>query len=219
MFGCNNFCSYCIVPYTRGREQSRSETEILREIGNLELKKYDYLCLLGQNVNSYQGEKGDFSNLLTEILNNYPDLRKIGFLTSHPKDISDKLIELIAREKRIDRELHFPIQHTNNRILQLMNRGYTYERYLALVEKIRAAAPNVKISTDLIVGFPSESEQEFQELLADVKKIGFYRVNTAAYSVRSGTKAADLPDIIDEKTKQRRLNELNKIIKDCVDNL
>ncbi len=213
MFGCNNFCSYCIVPYTRGRERSRSEEEIISEIGQLDLKKYDYLCLLGQNVNSYRGQMGDFPALLALIIKEFPALQKVGFLTSHPKDMSEELIKLIAQEKKIDREIHFPIQHMNNRILQLMNRGYTYEHYVDLVKKIRAQAPDVRISTDLIVGFPSETEAEFKEVLAGVKKIGFYRVITAAYSIRSGTKAAELPGGLDEETKNRRLNELNEVVK------
>lgn len=213
MYGCNNFCSYCIVPYTRGREKSRSEQDIIEEIGQLELAKYDYLCLLGQNVNSYCGQNGGFPALLARIIKEFPVLRRIGFLTSHPKDMSEELIELISSEPKIDRELHFPIQHMNNRILKLMNRGYTYEQYVELVEKIRARVPNVKISTDLIVGFPSETEEEFRELLTGVQKIGFYRVITAAYSIRSGTKAADLPGMLDEETKNRRLKELNAVVK------
>jgi tRNA-2-methylthio-N6-dimethylallyladenosine synthase len=137
MYGCNNFCSYCIVPYTRGREISRSSTEIIEEIQGLDLTSYDDICLLGQNVNSYRADNLDFPGLIEKLFASIQNIPKLSFLTSHPKDMSDKLIDLIANNQKIDRELHFPLQAGNNRILQLMNRGYSYEKYVSLEKKIR----------------------------------------------------------------------------------
>jgi len=217
MYGCNNFCSYCIVPYTRGRERSRTSEDILQEIGDLDFNNYDELVLLGQNVNSYaglyQGEAITFAQLLDLILDRYPEIKKLGFLTSHPKDISDELIAVVADNKKITRELHFPIQAGDDRILQVMNRGYLRDDYLKLVDKIRKRVPDILISTDLIVGFPGETEAEFQSTVDIVKEVKFYRVNSAAYSIRAGTKAADMEGQISEQEKKRRLNVLNDTIK------
>lgn len=217
MDGCNNFCAYCIVPQARGPEKSRPVKDILNELKQIDFKKYHYVCLLGQNVNSYQGQGEDnklvdFPELLQLIIDRVPDIPKIGFLTSHPKDMSEKLIEILANNK-IDRELHLPVQHLNDRILKLMKRGYTVKKYLDLIHKIRSKVPDIKISTDLIVGFPSETEREFKDLLQGIKKIGFYRINTAAYSIRSGTEAAEYPGQIIEKIKKERLNKLNEQVK------
>lgn len=220
MSGCNNFCSYCIVPYTRGREQSRTAETILAEIGTIELAKYEIIFLLGQNVNSYDGTYDDkkitFPELLELILQKYPALPKLGFLTSHPKDMSDELIKLIAQYPKMDREIHFPLQAGNDRILKLMNRGYTYAQYKALVEKLRATVPGVRIATDLIAGFPSETEAEFEDTLKAVRELDFYRVISAGYSPRSGTAAAGMAllpqSVVDERLV--RLNDLVNAYKD-----
>jgi len=210
MQGCNNYCSYCIVPYTRGRE------EILEEIKKIDLIKKTTLFLLGQNVNSYQGtyqkNKIDFPRLLELILEKNLGITKINFLTSHPKDMSDRLIEVIANNPQVDRELHFPIQHGNDRILGLMNRGYTYAQYKALVEKIRARIPDVKISTDIIVGFPSETEQDLLDACKAVEEIKFFKVITVIYSPRTGTKAASMPEQISEEVKLTRLQKLMQYV-------
>ncbi|MDC0977710.1 MiaB/RimO family radical SAM methylthiotransferase [bacterium] len=229
MYGCDNFCSYCIVPYVRGRERSRTVDEIKNEIRELDHEKISYVCLLGQNVNSYcphplapsprnhmksRGEgKIRFANLLEAIIQGVPKLKKIGFMTSHPKDLSDELIEVIAKYPKIDRELHLPVQAMNNRILKLMNRGYTIEEYKKLVSKLRKRVPSVRISTDLIVGFPTETEAEFQVTLNEVKESGFHRIITSAYSPREGTKAAEMEGQIEKEIKNRRLNELNEVIR------
>lgn len=215
-YGCDNFCSYCIVPYTRGREISRPKEDILAEISRLEFTPLRKIMLLGQNVNSYG--KGlyvdyNFADLLQEIILKFSWLKQIDFLTSHPKDITAQLIQVISEHAHIGREIHFPAQHANNRILTLMNRGYSIEDYKAKVIMIREKVPKAKISTDLIVGFPSETEQDFQELIQLLQDIRFFRVNTAAYSPRKGTKAAEMDGQIPEKIKHERLLALNEAVK------
>jgi len=215
MQGCNNFCAYCIVPFVRGRERSRPAEEILTEINKIDFANREVLFLLGQNVNSYagtySGEKISFPQLLALILQECPPVPKLAFLTSHPKDMTDELIEIIAGNKKIDRELHLPAQSGNDRILQLMNRGYTSAQYRTLLQKIRTQVPDIKISTDLIVGFPGETEEEFLDTCTLVKELKFFRVNTAGFSPRTGTAAASMPslpqNIIDE-----RLNKLNLLV-------
>jgi tRNA-2-methylthio-N6-dimethylallyladenosine synthase len=216
MSGCNNFCSYCIVPYARGREKSRSVEEITAELERIDYAKQDLLYLLGQNVNSYAGTLAgkiiDFPSLLEKIILDYPQVPHLNFMTSHPKDMSDHLIDLIAKYPKIDREIHFPLQAGSNRILRLMNRGYTYEQYQSLVGKLRAKAPDVRISTDLIVGFPGETEEEFQDTLRAVKELKFDRVNTAAYSARSGTASAEMSGQLSPEIKALRLQKLMKVV-------
>ena len=220
MSGCNNFCAYCIVPYTRGREISHSVEAILAEIAQIPFAAYEIVYLLGQNVNSfcgtYQGNSMTFPQLLALILERFPALPKLGFLTSHPKDMSDELIEVVARHPRMAREIHFPLQAGSDRILELMNRGYTYEQYKTLVSKLRAKVPDVLIATDLIVGFPTETEAEFADTLKAVHELGFYKVISAGYSPRQGTSAAtmvQLPQaVIDERLLQ--LNALVNAYKD-----
>lgn len=217
MYGCNNFCSYCIVPFTRGREVSRTKEDIFLSIEELLTLSYKKLLLLGQNVNSYgQGlyEDYDFADLLQDILLKFDWLEKVDFLTSHPKDITDKLIEVIAKNNKIGREIHFPIQHGDERILKLMNRGYTVQQYKEKVRKLREKVPGVRISTDLIVGFPGETEEEFTNMVNIVKELGFFRVISAVYSPRKGTKAAEMSEQVDIKIKKRRLSELNQAVKD-----
>jgi len=203
MTGCNNFCSYCAVPYTRGREKSRPKKEILKEIKELINKKYEKIMLLGQNVNSY---KFNFANLLEEIAKIKGNF-EIRFMTSHPKDMSDELIKVIKENKKISKEIHLPIQSGDNTILKKMNRGYTVGCYKKLIKKIKKEIPKVILSTDIIVGFPGETEKQFQNTVKLVKEIKFKQIYVARYSPRSGTTASKLKDNIpaDEKKKRKRI--------------
>ncbi len=214
MFGCDNFCSYCIVPYTRGREVSRTKESILEEINALAGSGYKKLLLLGQNVNSY-GQSlyshYDFADLLVDI-HETPFIDEIDFMTSHPKDMSDKLISTLARLPKMGKEIHCPLQAGDDELLLAMNRHYSVADYIKLVTKIRKEIPDALISTDLIVGFPGETEAQFQNTVHAVKTLGFHRVIAASYSPRKGTAAANLPNQIAEKTKKRRLLELQKAV-------
>jgi tRNA-2-methylthio-N6-dimethylallyladenosine synthase len=208
--GCNNFCSFCVVPFTRGKEISRPAKEIILEIKNLIKRGYKEIVLLGQNVNSYCS----FSPLLAKKRINFPALLKlidqlpgdfqISFLTSHPKDFSEELIEVISKSKKIKKEIHLPVQSGDNQILKKMNRGYTREEYLNLIKKIRKKIPNVKISTDIIVGFPSETKKQFENTVDLVKKAKFEKIYVAKYSPRKGTVAAKMKDNVSLKEKKRR---------------
>ena len=224
MYGCDNFCSYCIVPYTRGREISRPKEEIFKEIENLSREgqppkgaapiSYKDIVLLGQNVNSYGKslyKNYAFSDLLKDICQ-IKGIETIEFLTSHPKDMSDKLINTIASNDKISKSIHLPLQSGDSQILKLMNRGYTYEDYKNLYEKIKKVIPEAQISTDLIVGFPGETESMFQNTLNSVKELKFSRVNTAAFSPRPKTKAASMPDQVPKDIRYKRLQELMKAI-------
>ncbi|MDR1998191.1 MAG: radical SAM protein [Candidatus Margulisbacteria bacterium] len=215
MQGCNNFCAYCIVPRARGRERSRTAEDILAEINKIDFTGRAVLFLLGQNVNSYagtfNGQPLSFPALLQLILTKCPAVPKLAFLTSHPKDMTDALLEVIAREPRIDRELHLPAQSGSDRILALMNRGYTAAQYRALTARIRARAPDVQLSTDIIAGFPTETEAEFEDSCRLVRETGFFRVNTAGYSARRGTAAAQMPRL-EQKIVDARLNKINQLI-------
>ncbi|HPF43993.1 MAG TPA: tRNA (N6-isopentenyl adenosine(37)-C2)-methylthiotransferase MiaB [Syntrophomonadaceae bacterium] len=213
MYGCNNFCSYCIVPYTRGRERSRQPEDILTEIKRLGEQGYKEITLLGQNVNSYNsgGEKAyDFADLLCEAAE-IESIQRIRFTTSHPKDISDKLIKTVAGHKKICKHIHMPLQAGSNEILRRMNRGYTREHYQSLTEKIRSAIPGAAITSDLIVGFPGETEQNFQQTLEMVEKVRFDAAFTFMYSVRKGTRAADFKDQLSLEEKKQRLSRLNEL--------
>ncbi len=212
MTGCNNFCSYCAVPYTRGREKSRRANEIIKEIKGLIKKGFKKIILLGQNVNSYSNGKYDFPKLLKEI-NQIEGNFKISFLTSHPKDFSDELIEIISKSKKISKEIHLPIQSGDNEILKKMNRGYAINQCKKLIKKIRNKIPNVKISTDIIVGFPNETEKQFQNTVQLVKEMNFYQIYTSSYSSRPGTTAFKLKDNIDSKEKKRRKRLITSLIK------
>ena len=208
MTGCNNFCSYCVVPYARGREISRSPEEILKEAKSLIKKGIKEIYLLGQNVNSYQGEdadgkKWDFTRLIKKI-DAVPGDFWIKFLSSHPKDVTEKLIKTIARLKKVSPNLHLPIQSGSNRILALMNRKYTREDYFALVKKIKALAPQTVLSSDLIVGFPGETEQDFLESLDVLKKCQFEMLFSLKYSRRPGTAAFKLKEDVKSELKKER---------------
>ncbi len=210
MFGCNNFCSYCIVPYVRGRERSRSPKDIVREIEQLVADGVVEVMLLGQNVNSYGRnleEPMTFAQLLQEI-EKIEGLRRIRFMTSHPKDLSDELIEVMKNSKKICRHLHLPLQSGSSRILKLMNRRYDKEQYLALVEKIRAAVPDISLTTDIIVGFPGETEEDFLETMDVVEKVRYDSAFTFIYSKRTGTPAAVMEDQIPEEVIKDRFDRL-----------
>lgn len=213
MYGCNNFCSYCIVPYTRGRERSRSSADIVNEIKELAGQGYREVTLLGQNVNSYGkglDEKADFADLL-QMTANVEGIKRVRFTTSHPKDMSDKLIAVIADHPNICEHIHVPLQAGSNRILKLMNRGYTREHYLDLINRMRERIPGVAITSDLIVGFPGEEDQNFLETLDMVERVRFDAAFTFMYSVRRGTRAAEFTDQVPLEIKKARLSQLNLI--------
>lgn len=212
MFGCNNFCSYCIVPYVRGRERSRNPEDIIAEIKNLVADGVVEVMLLGQNVNSY-GKNLEhpitFAQLLQEI-EKIEGLERIRFMTSHPKDLSDELIEVMANSKKICKHLHLPLQSGSSRVLKVMNRRYDKEKYLALVEKIKTAIPDIGLTTDIIVGFPGETEEDFQETLDVVRKVRYDSAFTFIYSKRTGTPAAAMEDQIPEDVVKDRFDRLLK---------
>ena len=212
MRGCNNFCTYCIVPYTRGRERSRSPHSIVAEVIDLQRRGYKEVTLLGQNVNSYlykdENTEMNFPALLERVACTVPNMR-IRFATSHPKDMSDETLETIARYPNICRSIHLPVQSGSNSVLKDMNRKYTREWYLDRIAAIRRIIPDCGISTDVFVGFHNESEEDYQQTLALMKEVGFGLAYMFKYSERPGTKASkSLPDNIDEETKGRRLQEL-----------
>lgn len=216
MFGCNNFCSYCIVPYVRGRERSRRPEEIIKEIKNLVADGVVEVMLLGQNVNSY-GKNLDtpmtFAQLLREV-EKVEGLKRIRFMTSHPKDLSDELIQVMAESQKICRHLHLPLQSGSSRVLQVMNRHYTKEQFVDLAEKIKAAVPGISLTTDIIVGFPGETEEDFQETLDVVRRVGFDSAFTFIYSKRTGTPAASMEDQIPEEVVKDRFDRLLKEVQD-----
>ena len=216
MFGCNNFCSYCIVPYVRGRERSREPEAIIREIERLASDGVVEVMLLGQNVNSY-GKTLEhpisFAELLRRI-EKVSGIERIRFMTSHPKDLSDELIEVMAQSGKICRHLHLPLQSGSTRILEKMNRRYTKESYLALVGRIRKAIPDISLTTDIIVGFPGETEEDFLETMDVVRKVGYDSAFTFIYSKRTGTPAAVMPDQVPEDVVKDRFNRLLKEVQD-----
>ena len=209
MYGCNNFCTYCIVPYVRGRERSRKPDEIFSEIKQAVAEGFKEITLLGQNVNSYAGGM-TFAELLSRA-DKIAGVERLRFMTSHPKDLSDELIAAIAGGKNICEHIHLPVQYGSDKILKRMNRVYTVEKYLRLVEKIRAAIPNVSLTTDLIVGFPGETDEDFSATLEFLKAVQFDAAFTFIYSKRTGTPAATFEKQIDDELKHRRLDELMKI--------
>ncbi|MCC5909888.1 MAG: tRNA (N6-isopentenyl adenosine(37)-C2)-methylthiotransferase MiaB [Clostridiaceae bacterium] len=210
MFGCNNFCTYCIVPYTRGRERSREVKDIVEEITHLAANGTKEVTLLGQNVNSYGKtlhNRVDFAYLLTEV-NKIDGIERIRFMTSHPKDISDSLIDAVAECEKVCEHIHLPFQAGSNKILEKMNRKYSKESYLELVDRVKKKIPNVSLTTDIIVGFPEETEEDFLDTVDIVKKVRFDSAFTFLYSIREGTPAAKLEDQIDDKVKHNRFNRL-----------
>ncbi len=210
MFGCDNFCSYCIVPYVRGRERSRSPEAIIEEIRRLVADGVVEVMLLGQNVNSYGktlAQSVSFAQLLARI-EKIPGLRRIRFMTSHPKDLSDELIAVMASSDKICRHLHLPVQSGSTRILEKMHRRYTKESYLALTEKIKAAIPDIALTTDIIVGFPGETEEDFLHTLDVVRQVRYSSAFTFQYSKRSGTPAAAMKDQVPADVVQDRFDRL-----------
>lgn len=214
MFGCNNFCSYCIVPYVRGRERSRKPQDIVAEVEKLAKEGVVEIMLLGQNVNSYGKnleEPVTFAELL-RMVEQVDGIERIRFMTSHPKDLSDELIEVMASSKKICRHLHLPVQSGSSRLLKLMNRKYTKEQYLSLVDKLRAAMPDLAITTDIIVGFPGETEEDFQETLDIVRKAEYDSAFTFIYSKRSGTPAAKMEGQVPDDVVHERFDRLLKVV-------
>lgn len=210
MYGCNNFCSYCVVPYTRGREVSRPLEKIIEEIKSLAEQGYKEVQLLGQNVNSYRDREYDFSDLL-RMVNDIPGIERIRFITSHPRDLTEKLIKTMAELDKVCEHLHLPIQSGSDRILRLMNRGYSYEDYKRKVELLRTYIPDIAITTDIIAGFPSETEEDHHHTLRALEEIEYDGIFAFKYSQRHGTKAAEMPDQIPEDIKSERLSEILKL--------
>ncbi len=212
MYGCNNFCTYCIVPYVRGRERSRLPEDIVREAEEAAAQGFKEVTLLGQNVNSYgkDHQKASFAGLL-ELVDRVEGIERVRYMTSHPKDLSDEVIEVIKNSRHICRHFHLPVQHGSNRILRAMNRVYTVEQYRELVRKIRAAVPDASLTTDLIVGFPGETEEDFQQLLDFLAEIRYDQAYTFIYSKRSGTPAAEMPEQVEDVCKHERLNRLMEL--------
>ncbi len=218
MYGCNNYCTYCIVPYVRGRERSRKPEKILEEIKQLAQEGYKEITLLGQNVNSYQGDNNirNFADLLEEVCK-VDGIERVKFISPHPKDFTDDVIETIAKNKKICRMIHLPLQAGNTKVLQEMNRKYTKEQYLALVQKMKTKIPDIVFSTDIIVGFPGETDEEFEDTLDVVRKVNFEQVFMFIYSIREGTVAAGREDQIPEKIKHERFNQLKELYNNSVD--
>lgn len=212
MYGCNNFCSYCIVPYVRGRERSRRSVDIINEAKQLAQSGCKEITLLGQNVNSYGKDCGEisFAQLLIK-LNEIDGIERIGFMTSHPKDCSDELIQAIAKCKKVSRQLHLPVQSGSDRILKQMNRKYNATDYLELINKVKTAIPDVALTTDFIVGFPGESEEDFEQTLELYKKVGYASAYTFIYSPRNGTPAAIMTEQIPMAVKKERLARLIQV--------
>jgi len=213
MYGCNNFCSYCIVPYVRGRERSRDKADILAEVKECVKNGAKEVTLLGQNVNSYGNdlaENIDFADLLTMVCK-VDGLHRVRFMTSHPKDISDKLIDTMAREEKICKQLHLPVQAGNDRVLKTMNRRYTQAEYMQKIEKIKAKMPGIALTTDIIVGFPGETSEEFADTLDVLKKVRYDTIFSFIYSKRPGTPAAEMEDVISPEQKKINFDELLRV--------
>jgi len=218
IYGCDNYCSYCIVPYVRGRERSRPHWDILAEAAELSADGVKEILLLGQNVNSYNSNDVDFTALL-ELLatgERFKGIERIRFMTSHPKDMSDVLIDVIASNDKICKHIHLPVQAGSSAVLERMNRGYTKEGYLALIDKIKAKIPNASFTTDIIVGFPGETESDFEDTLDIVRKVRFNGVYTFLYSKRSGTPAADMSGQVPEDTANERFQKLLDVVNPIV---
>ena len=213
MYGCNNFCTYCIVPYVRGRERSRSAERILEEVRSVADMGYKEVMLLGQNVNSYGNDLIDglnFTQLLREVCK-VDGIERIRFMTSHPKDISDELITAMAEEKKICNQLHLPVQSGSDRILKLMNRKYSSEQYLDIIEKVKKSVPDVVLTTDIIVGFPGETNEDFERTIDILKKVEYDTIFSFIYSKRVGTPAAEMKDCLTEEEKHRNFDRMLEV--------
>ena len=218
MYGCNNFCSYCIVPYVRGRERSREPEKILEEVNLLAKEGYREITLLGQNVNSYKGNDTikNFADLLTEVCK-IEGIERVNFISPHPKDFTDDVIDVIAKNEKISRIIHLPMQSGNTKVLKEMNRKYTKEQYLNLAQKMIEKIPGLVLSTDIIVGFPGETDEEFEDTLDVVRKINFEQIFMFIYSIREGTVAAERKDQVPEEIKHIRFNKLKELYDSKVD--
>ncbi len=217
MYGCNNFCTYCIVPYVRGRERSRKKEDILNEIKGLAKEGYKEITLLGQNVNSYSGgENYKFANLLEEC-SKIDGIEIIRFVSPHPKDFTDDVIKVIKENKKIARLIHVPLQSGSSSILKKMNRKYTKEQYLNLIEKIKKEVPEAAITTDIIVGFPGETEEDFEDTLDVVRKVNFEQIFMFIYSRRVGTLADKMVNQVPEEIKHKRFDRLKALYEESVE--
>ena len=228
MYGCNNFCTYCIVPYVRGRERSRHPKDILNEIENLAKQGYKEIMLLGQNVNSYlvaenwkkEGKEykgiNSFASLLKEI-NKIEGIERIRFVSPHPKDFTDDVIEAIASSEKVCKLIHLPLQSGSTQVLKTMNRKYTKEQYLELVNKMKKAIPGLTLSTDIIVGFAGETEQDFEDTLDVVKQVEFEQVYMFIYSIREGTPGAKMENQIPEEIKHKRFDKLKNLVENQIE--
>ncbi len=211
-YGCNNFCSYCIVPYVRGRERSRKKENIVKEVQELIRQGYKEITLLGQNVNSYKDENGaDFATLLDEVASIEGKFR-LRFMTSHPKDFNASIVEMMQKHRKICRLVHLPVQSGSNAVLQAMNRRYTREKYLDEIKMLKTKLPEAEVTTDIIVGFPGETEEDYLQTEALVKEVNFASAFTFVYSKRQGTKAAEMPNQIDESVQKNRIMRLVELI-------
>ena len=215
MYGCNNFCTYCIVPYVRWRERSRRAEDVVNEVREVVALGYKEVTLLGQNVNSYYSDGVNFPKLL-EMVNAVPGLTRLRFMTSHPKDLSDELIEAMAKLDKVGKHIHLPVQSGSDEILRRMNRRYTSSQYLELVSKLRSKVKDVEITTDIIVGFPGETEEDFEATCDIVRKVGYSNAYTFAYSPREGTIAVKMPDQVAQEVKKQRLNKLNAVLAETI---
>ena len=218
MYGCNNFCSYCIVPYVRGRERSREPELIIEEVKGLAAEGYKEITLLGQNVNSYKGNEriGNFADLLNEVCK-INGIERVNFISPHPKDFTDDVIDVIAKNDKVTRIVHLPLQAGNSKVLKEMNRKYTKEQYLNLAKKMLDRIPGLVLSTDIIVGFPGETDEEFEDTLDVVRQINFEQIFMFIYSVREGTVAAEREDQVPENIKHIRFNKLKELYESRVD--
>ena len=225
-YGCNNFCTYCIVPYVRGRERSRDPEKILEEVRGLAKEGYKEITLLGQNVNSYMNHPGvdksslgkinSFATLLDEVCK-IERIERVKFISPHPKDFTDDVIDVIAKNDKVSRLIHMPLQSGNSKVLKEMNRKYTKEQYLELVDKMKAKIPNLVLSTDIIVGFPGETDEEFEDTLDVVRRVNFEQIFMFIYSPREGTVAAKRDDQVPENIKHIRFDKLKNLYESKVD--
>jgi len=216
MYGCDKFCTYCIVPYTRGKERSRRPDEIIQEVRDLAAQGYKEIMLLGQNVNAYGKDFEDITYGLGDLMD---EIRQIGiprirFTTSHPRDFDDRLIEVLAKKGNLVEHIHLPVQSGSNEILKIMARKYTREHFLDLVDRIKTAIPDVALTTDIIVGYPNETEEQFEETLDLYRQVGFESAFTYIYSPREGTPAAKMKDNVPEEVKKERLQRLNAVVEE-----
>lgn len=213
MYGCNNFCTYCIVPYVRGRERSRAAEDILKECERVASDGYSEIMLLGQNVNSYGNDLDDglkFHELLSEVCK-IEGIERVRFMTSHPKDISDELICTMAKEEKICNQLHLPLQSGSDKVLKEMNRKYTRSQYMERLNKVRAAIPDIVVTTDIIVGFPTETQQDFEETMIALKEAEYDMIFSFIYSKRKGTPAAKMPDCLTDEEKHKNFDRMLKL--------